>query len=235
MSWIDYQPPEVIERCRGLAGEIQLQRRGLEYEIIYNGVFLMATYNGASEKAAVKEALAITTRTYKGPVKVLMGGLGVGYSLREALNWPLVTRVTAAEIEPAVVRWNREVLSEVNGDALADPRVQLYSGDFKDLLQKEAQAVSKHLSLGYQVVVVDTDNGSTWLSLPGNQYFYKPEGVKLIDQCLMPGGIACFWCSKEEKAFAELLKTGFERVIFRSVPERTGKTGSFYLACKAED
>ncbi len=232
MSWIDYQPPVVVERREGLAGVIQLQRRGLEYEIIYNGVFLMATYNGASEKAAVKEALAAATRNYEGPVNILMGGLGVGYSLREALNWPEVSEVKVAEIEPAVIRWNREILNGINENALADPRVQLYSGDFKGLLKNAAESASGKQSLKYQVVFVDTDNGSTWLSLPGNNFIYTSEGLELIDRCLMPGGIACFWCAEEEEAFAELLNRRFEDVIFRAVPERTGKSGSFYLARK---
>jgi len=67
----------------------------------------------------------------------LMGGSGAGYSLKEALKWPGVTAARAVEIEPAVVGWNREFLNHGNEDALADPRVQLYTGDFKDPLQKK--------------------------------------------------------------------------------------------------
>ena len=233
MSWFNYQSPEVIERCQGVAGELQLQRRGNEYEIIYNGVFLMATYNGASEKAAVREALELVITGENKTAKVLMGGLGVGYSLSEALKYKQVAYVSVAEIEPVVVRWNREILTGINDDALSDPRVGLFSGDFKDLLKKEAQAAARAPGRNqYQVVMVDTDNGSAWLSLPENAYLYKQEGLRLIDQCLAPGGVACFWCANEDENFAENLRERFKKVVFRAVSEQTGLKGAYYLACK---
>ncbi len=224
----------VIERCRGLAGEIQLQRRGEEYEIIYNGVFLMATYNGASEKAAVKEALKRVSSCERGPLRLLMGGLGVGYSLREALDWEQVDRVIVAEIEPAVIRWNRDVLGEVNGYAFSDPRVVLVNSDFSRVLKKEARAVIKDPARKFQVIIIDTDNGSSWLSLPSNALFYEEEGLKLISECLHPGGYACFWCSEREKEFEKRLKDRFREVNFRTVREKTGKDGAYYLAGNAD-
>ena len=85
MTWAEVKA-EVIERCRGLAGELQLQRRGEEFEIIYNGVFIMATYNGASEKAAVRDALAIAVRRDGRPIKVLMAVLVSVTAFRKP--WP---------------------------------------------------------------------------------------------------------------------------------------------------
>ncbi len=229
MDWTG-QEVEIIERCRGEAGEIQLQRRGAEFEIIYNGVFLMATYNGVSEKAAVREALKKLTAPDKGPVSVLMGGLGVGYSLREALDWKQVSRVVVSEIEPAVIRWNRGPLGQVNDQALSDHRVVLINGDFVEVLKSEAAAVAGDPSKAFEVVVVDTDNGSNWLSLPANDYLYREEGLALIKQCLVPGGAVCFWCQDREAIFEKRLAEIYSEVYFNTIMEKTGKEGAYYLA-----
>ncbi len=229
MDWTG-QEVEVIERCQGEAGEIQLQRRGVEFEIIYNGVFLMATYNGASEKAAVREALKKVTARKKGPVSVLMGGLGVGYSLREALDWRQVNCVVVSEIEPAVVRWNLGALEQVNDRALSDHRVMLINGDFVEVLKSEAAAVAGDPSKAFGVVMVDTDNGSSWLSLPANDYLYREEGLGLIKQCLVPGGAACFWCPEREAIFEKRLAENYSEVHFNTNMEKTGKEGAYYLA-----
>jgi len=227
------QTAEVIERCTGLEGELQLQRRGEEYEIIYNGIFLMATYNGASEKAAISDALEIVTSFGERSVNVLMGGLGVGYSLQEALAWKQVTRVTLAEIEPAIIRWNRGILKIINQNALYDPRTNLLNSDFREVLRNQAKAALNDTSRKYQVVMVDTDNGSSWLSLPSNAFFYSTDGLQLINNCLHPGGVACFWSSRREEPFEEQLKKEFCQVSFRRVKEKTGQEGCYYLARRA--
>jgi len=231
MDWKG-QEVKVIERCRGEAGEIQLQRRGAEYEIIYNGVFLMATYNGESEKTAVREALKAVTARNKGPVSVLMGGLGVGYSLREALDWKQVNHVVVSEIEPAVIRWNRGPLGQVNENALSDCRVKIIKGDFLMLLEDEAAAIIGDPLRAFDVVVVDTDNGSSWLSLPANEYLYRNEGLELIKQCLVPGGAACFWCPDREAVFEKRLAETYSEVHFKTIMEKTGQEGAYYLVLK---
>lgn len=231
MTWSD-QTAVVIDRRRGLEGELQLQRRGEEYEVIYNGLFLMATYNGASEKAAIRDALKIAACRSNSPVNVLMGGLGVGYSLQEALAWKQVARVTVAEIEPAIIRWNRDVLRKINNNALYDPRTKLLNIDFREALEEEAETALRHPSRRYKVIMIDTDNGSSWLSLPSNAFFYSTDGLQLISTCLYPGGVACFWCSRREKAFEKQLDKKFHQVSFHSVEEKTGYEGCYYLARK---
>lgn len=228
MIWLN-QIAQVIERCTGLEGEIQLQRRGEEYEIIYNGVFLMATYNGASEKAAISNALKIVTSGGEKSVRVLMGGLGVGYSLREALAWKQVSTVTVAEIEPAIIRWNRSVLKIINQNALEDPRTDLINNDFSEVLRIEAAASLNDASRKYQVVMIDTDNGSSWLSLPSNAFFYGKDGLQLIKNCLHSDGVACFWSSEREEPFEKQLVNTFRQVNFHKVKEKTGYEGCYYL------
>lgn len=229
MTW-QQDAIEVIERCAGREGELQLQRRGSEYEIIYNGIFLMATYNGASEKAAVRDALKIISKSDPGPLQVLIGGLGVGYSLQEALAWEEVTSATVVEIEPVIIRWNREILEVVNGSVLTDRRVLLKECDLRDFLEQQARMAAGEPNRRYHLIMIDTDNGSSWLSLSTNRFFYDPAGLELTRSCLYPGGVACYWCSRREESFEKRLKDCFPRVSFHSALERTGQEGCYYLA-----
>ena len=226
------QAAEVIERLHGLSGEIQLQRRGSDFEIIYNGVFLMATYNGASEKKAVRDALLSFTCDGCSKLRVLMGGLGVGYSLQEALSFKEVGQVKIVEIEPAIIRWNRKYFKEINGEALDDRRSELIEGDFYRVLIEEANAAQQDQINKYHLVMVDTDNGSSWLSIPSNAAIYAEEGLMLIADCLHSGGIACFWVSRREEEFEHKLRKVFNIVRFQLVMEKTGQEGCYYLARK---
>ncbi len=220
--WRDQQA-RLVERVSGSGGEIQLQKRGAHYEMIYNGVFLMATYNGASERAAVKRALSkLVPRRGAVGLHILMGGLGVGYSLQEALGRPQVARVVVAEIEGAVIAWNEQYLRAFNGGALDDPRVTLLHRDFFVVLQEARSDV-------YDLVMVDTDNGSTWLSRAENEAIYSQQGLQLIHRCLAPGGVAGFWSSRQEPEFEATLHGFFSRVRYESVLEETGQEGGFYL------
>ncbi len=222
---------EVIERSPGVEGEIQLQRRGSDYEIIYNGVFLMATYNGASERAAIRHALDIAVQSGSGSIDVLIGGLGVGYSLQEALSYSsMIRRVAVVEIEPVVIRWNRKYFKGINGSALDDPRTLLVEADFREVLQEQAEKNRRQGHRSCHAIMVDTDNGSSWLSLPSNAFFYTLAGLELIKSCLHPAGVACFWSSHREEAFEKQLYGVFNRVSFHSVLEKTGHEGCYYLA-----
>ena len=224
---------EPLERIKTSEGEIQLQRRGSDYEIIYNGVFIMSTCNGFSEKAAVDDALDILTAK-KGDnlkdIKILLGGLGMGYSLRAALDFPYVSGVTVAECEPAVIGWNRSYLRHINNSAINDSRTEIYEGDFYNILMDYSQKTGTGSSKGFHLIMVDTDNGSTWLSRPGNANFYNQSGIKLIKKCLRYNGVVSFWCADREDDFASLLKKEFQNVSYHTVIERTGFEGCYYIA-----
>lgn len=220
------EPPEVIERLEGRGGELQLQRRNGHYEIIYNGVFLMATYNGASERAAVRRALEHLSPA--GGIRVLLGGLGVGYSLQEALRSPRVAAVVVAEIEPAVIRWNSGPLAALNGNALNDPRVELKNEPFEELIFGAGSRPA--IRPRYHLVMVDTDNGSTWLSRAENAVLYSPAGLAALRACLARGGIVSFWCARRESELEQKLPLVFSRFVYEAVLEQTGQEAGFYLA-----
>ncbi|MBP2018789.1 spermidine synthase [Symbiobacterium terraclitae] len=195
-----YERPSVIERAVTPRGEIQLQRRGEHYEVISNGCFLMATYNGESERALVDLAL----RRHPGIRRVLVGGLGVGYTLRAALDAPGVERVTVVEIEPKVVEWNRGPLAEVNGRALEDPRTRLVVDDLARFLLGRPEP--------YDLVALDTDNGPEWTVFAGNQRLWSPEGLERLNRWLAPGGVLAFWSANPAPAFEALLRRRYREV-----------------------
>ena len=240
-----YSEREVLARLFGRGGELQLQRRGPHFEIIYNGVFLMADYNGNSERAAVKRALALLTADL-GPGeaavwRVLLGGLGMGFSLQEALADRRTAAVTVAEIEPSVIEWNRTYFAELNGNALADPRVTVFNEPFERLLEREAAKTGEYdqrtvpAPPAWHLVMVDTDNGSTWLSRLENAAIYDAGGLSLIRRCLAPGGYAAFWCAACEPQFEKALRRLFRSpLLYEALAERTGQEAGFYLIKKLD-
>src|SRR6185312_673155 len=116
--------PEVIDRRDGVNGELTLRRTGADHEVIVNGTFLMDTRDGRSERALVREAVAGMR-----DARVLLGGLGVGFSLDEALRAPEVVDV---ELEPAVVEWGRTHLRPYGGAGLDDGRVRAIVADLAE-------------------------------------------------------------------------------------------------------
>jgi len=152
--------------------------------------------------------------------------------MQEALSWEQVEKVVVAEIEPAVIRWSRDIFGRYNNHALEDIRCEMFCGDFRELLENE-QALNPDDPFGrWDLIMVDTDNGNSWLSLPGNAFFYGPDGLDLMRSCLVPGGITCFWCSRREETFESVLGEKFSEISFHRVMEKTGQEGCYYLAFK---
>jgi spermidine synthase len=180
---------EVIERVRTATGDWQLQRRGGHYEIIANGTFLMATYNRTSDEALATLALA---RVRGDRLRVLVGGLGIGYTVRAVLDDPRVTRCDVAEIEPLVVAWYERHTSPHSGRPLDDPRVHLIVGDL-GLLPLERGA--------YDAVLLDTDNGPDWVALGENARLYDEAGIARMLEVLRPGGVAAYWSASPSPSF----------------------------------
>jgi len=190
----------VIERAVTPRGEIQLQRRGEHFEVISNGCFLMATYNGDSERALVD----LARRWHPAIRRVLVGGLGVGYTLRAALDVAGVEQVTVVEIEPKVVEWNRGPLAEVNGHALEDPRARLVVDDLARFLRGRPEP--------YDLVALDTDNGPEWKVYAENERLWSPEGLDVLNRWLAPGGMLAFWSASAAPAFEALLRSRYREV-----------------------
>lgn len=192
---------EVLDRVDGVCGELVLRRRGDLLEIVANGVFLMDSADGTSERLLVTAA----ADRMPAPGRVLVAGLGVGFSLAAALRHPAVGAVHVVEREAAVVRWNRGPLAPVHGDALADPRVRVHVADVVDWL---AQAPPSALD----AVCLDVDNGPDWLVSPGNGRLYDDAGLAAAARALAPGGVLAVWSAAPSPPFEERLGAWFGRV-----------------------
>ena len=131
--------------------------------------------------------------------QVLIGGLGLGFTLRSVLEvaGPNV-KVCVAELIPEVIEWNRTHLAGLNGGLLNDPRVTLLTENICAVLGR-APAGS------YDVILLDIDNGPTAMVHAGNARLYDRKGVQRIANALKPGGRAAIWSAKPDQAFADRL------------------------------
>lgn len=213
------EPAVIIERCPSSFGEIQLQQRGQYYEVISNGTFLMATYNGESERLLVRAALE---RCHL-PQYVLIGGLGVGFSLHEILQHPDLRQVTVVEIEKKIIEWNSDILAESNGHALSDPRCNLIHDDLIAWINKT--------DMTFDLICLDIDNGPDWVVHQQNHSLYNQGGLHKIRNLLRPGGCITFWSATAAPAFVDLLRSFFGEaaVEVAEVPQERGEPDYIFI------
>jgi spermidine synthase len=202
---------EIIERTTGLAGELVLRRDGEHHEIVANGVFLMDTRGGSSERLLV----TATADRMPPPGRMLIGGLGVGFSLAAALVHPAVTAVEVVEREAAVIRWNRGALAALHGDALSDPRVAVHEADVADRIATAAPS-------SFDAICLDTDNGPDWLVSPANARLYTDSGLAAAAGALSPGGVLAVWSAAPSPALVARMGGLFTQVVTLEVPVDRG-------------
>jgi spermidine synthase len=198
----------VLARHTTSSGEIQLQQRllpdgSLAFEIISDGVFLMASYNQVSERALAHHALGAVKTSPGSELRVLVGGLGMGYTLRETLDAG-VGSVDVVEISPYIVEWNRTYFAPLNGDALADPHVRLIQDDLYTILRT-------HATPAYHAILLDVDNGPSWLAHPDNARLYTLEALERWSAILAPGGRLSVWSAQPEPEFLGRMGAIFRR------------------------
>ena len=186
----------------GENGDLRLYQRGREFSIRVDGSELMNSRVHGSEDAMAELACA---RIASLPCpRVLIGGLGMGYTLAAALNrLGAESRVVVAELVPAVVAWNRGPLAALAGHPLDDDRVTVRECDVAQILQTEHRA--------YDAILLDVDNGPRGLTRKGNDRLYIRTGLDAIFAALRPAGVFALWSASPNQAFARLLrKAGFE-------------------------
>ena len=174
-----------------------------EYFLKLNGRQLMSTTSTVSELLLAQ--LPCKGLGRKPDARVLIGGLGLGYSLRRVLELvgPGAT-VEVAELLPDVVAWNREFLGAVNGALLDDPRVKVIVGDVFDVIRRAKNAC-------YDAILLDVDNGPTSFVQAKNARLYDRRGFGLIARTLKRGGKVAFWSACEEPDFLQSLSyAGFK-------------------------
>jgi len=219
---------EVLERVAGHSGELVLRRHGANLEIIAGGMFLISSVNAASCEALITAGLAAIgnagapRRPRRGAsrsgLQVLVGGLGLGYTLDAALVNSQVGQVTVVEYEPAIVDWFRRYgggRAERLAAGEAAGRAQILIGDVADVMRESPGA--------FDLVALDTDNGPGWLVREDNAGLYDEAGLRLAHDALRPGGVAVFWSPACYDWFAARLATRFSQVKVVAAYDRIGE------------
>ena len=193
--------------------ELVLYERDGAYSIRVNGLELMSSRAHGSEEALARLALS---RVKHPKPTVLVGGLGMGFTLRAVLDQVAPkSRVVVAEIFPAVVGWYRAELSHLAGDPLDDSRVVVEECDVVDLIAANPES--------YDAVLLDVDNGPAAFTIARNEGLYGMEGLSTVRRALRPRGILGVWSADPDPPFAKRLKNAGFRVTIETIPAR-GRT-----------
>jgi spermidine synthase len=192
-------------------GEFVLARHGDDWVVRVDQRILMTNRVHDSEEALAEQALEMADD----PRTVLVGGLGLGYTLRAVLDCvPEEAEVTVAELVPELVEWNRKHLGVLNDHPLDDPRARVVVGDVFDLIKSSPRK--------FDVILLDVDNGPRALAQVKNQRLYGEGGVRACRAALTPDGVLGVWSAGPNARYARKLESfGFD-VDVRLVPARHG-------------
>ena len=191
-----------------------------DYVIRVNGRELMSTRHSYSEEQL--GAVPCAALAQQRAARVLIGGLGLGFTLRAALaNLAADARVVVAELLPEVVVWNRNPTYPLAADALADPRTEVVLGDVARLI-KSSQA-------RFDAILLDADNETTAMNTAGNRRLYRASGLAAVHRALTEHGRAVYWSAGQEPEFAKrFASSGFD-VEVRRVRRHVSSKASHYL------
>jgi spermidine synthase len=171
-------------------------------EITLDNQFLMSSENTESERALSSLALEMHPGT---GLRVLVGGLGLGYTAHEALRSGRVARVEVVELLAPVIDWVARGLVPLSGELNADARLTVTEGDVYLRLSQPPQA-------RYDLILIDVDHSPDERLGSSNASFYTAEGLALAKQCLAPGGVLAVWSYAESSPFADALRAVFRQV-----------------------
>lgn len=219
MTGVDGRGPTVLDRVWSPRGELVLRETDGRFEIISNGVFLMDTSDGTSERLLVD---AVVARAASPAPRLLIGGLGVGFSLVRAVAYGHLAAVDVVEIETAVIDWHRRYLRHLTGAAFADPRVRVIAADVRDWLARTADR--------YDAICLDTDNGPGWLVTAANAELYAERGMELAARRLRPGGLLAVWSAHRDPGYERRLRDRFGEVEVLEAPRPRGCPDVVYVA-----
>lgn len=207
-------------------GELRLKQRGREFSIMLGSNELMNSRLSGSEEALA--TLACEKIAARPSPHLLIGGLGMGFTLRAALGAiGSDARVTVAELVPAVVAWARGPMAEIFSGSLDDPRVAIHEGDVAAAIQSGRES--------YDAILLDVDNGPEGMVRGENNRLYDGWGLKRAHYALRPGGILGVWSGRPDRKFkARLARSGFsvEEVRVRSRASGEGPRNVLWIATR---
>jgi spermidine synthase len=204
---------DILDRAALPAAEMVLVRAGDHVVIRVGKRTLMASDVHDSEDAFGR-IVAAAVGDVTSP-RILIGGLGLGFTLRAALDQlPRAARITVAELVPEVVRWNRAAHGRYAGRPLDDPRVRVRVEDVAAVIARGKAA--------YDEISLDVDNGPSALTHPDNERLYRRAGLLRIRRALRPGGVLAVWSSVPSRAFTKALAVVGVVELVRTAPTFVG-------------
>lgn len=190
--------------------DLRLLRRGADFMIVLDRNELMNSRMRGSEEALA--TLTCERLSGREAPHVLIGGYGMGFTLRAALAaLGPDARITVAEVVPRIIDWARGPMRTLTADCLDDARVRLVVGDVADLIEAGGSR--------YDAILLDVDNGPDALTLDRNDRLYAARGLAASKAALRPGGVLAVWSAAPDKAFAQALRrAGFhtEEIVVRA-------------------
>ena len=213
-------------RIPGTDGELRLMRRGAEFSIKLGANELMNSRLSGSE-AALATLAAKKLDANKKP-QLLIGGLGMGFTLRAALAvLGTDARIVVAELVPAVVAWARGPMAEIFGGSLSDPRVSIQKTDVTEVIRSHKSK--------FDAILLDVDNGPEGLTRKANDALYDSAGLNAAHAALRRGGVLAVWSSGPNAAFSKRLRAaGFDvnEVAVRATGRGGGARHVIWIATK---
>ena len=207
--------------------EMVLYQHGRDFSIVINGQDLMNSRQHESELELARLGCAHLVDR-KAP-RILVGGLGMGYTLRQALDMLSPhAQVVVGELLGAVVEWNREFFGELNGRPLGDERVDVKTGDIVNLILRSKGR--------FDAILLDVDNGPSAMTDSGNRRLYGRKGIQACRRALRKQGCLAVWSAEPSKKFEQLLmRCSFHVRRFRASAYKGSKSQSRFVWVASED
>ena len=206
--------------------QLRLMQRGAEFSMRLGQNELMSSRLSGSEEALATLACR-RIEAVKSP-HILIGGLGMGFTLRAALAvLGSDARIMVAELVPAVIAWARGPMADIFGDSLDDPRASIREADVVNVIASYDSA--------FDAILLDVDNGPEGLIRKANDALYDLKGLKAIRRALRPGGVLAVWSSGPNPLFSKRLRAaGFDvnEVAVRATTKRSGSRHVIWFATK---
>jgi spermidine synthase len=213
-------------RVPGAEVELRLMRRGTEFSMMLGSNELMNSRLSGSEEALATLACR-RLEAVKAPT-MLIGGLGMGFTLRAALTvLGPKAKIVVAELVPAVIAWARGPMAAIFGDSLGDSRASIREADVMDVIRSSPSA--------FDAILLDVDNGPEGLIRKANDALYDSKGLQSARRALRPGGVLAVWSSGPNAAFTRRLRdAGFDvnEVAVRATTKRSGARHVIWFATK---
>ena len=208
-------------------GKMVLYQHGRDFSIQINGQDLMNSRQHESERELAR--LGCAHLAGRRAPSILVGGLGMGYTLRQALDMLSPhAHVVVSELLGAVVEWNREFFGELNGQPLDDERIDIETGDIVELILRSKSR--------FDAILLDIDNGPSEMTDSGNRRLYGREGIRACRRALRDRGCLALWSAEPSKKFEQLLiSCSFHVCRFRVSAYKGSKSQSRFVWVASED